>query len=514
MDCGNVVIKAAFGRSTIGAGKSAAFHVRYIGTRPGTDMTCTDEDMKRDAMLDQLRVLSTSDSDIYTKYIGRRPGVALSDEVNHGLFDRHGTADITEVCSQLRNLKNAQVIKLIVSLREKDAAALSIVTKSHWETLVRTTMPRIGKTLDLSPSRLGWVAAYHPKEGHPHIHLVIWDKNDQARHGYMAMTKSELAKIKNVLAAEIFSEERTLLYGIKHEERTSVRQMAKEDVAAVLSLFPSSGVTQPIKEKEAWLYTHLMSIADKLPGKGRLAYQFMDKRIKEEIDVVTNGLLKSPRFSKSVVSYINAHEAIARNYLSETDKIMHVRENALVELRERINNVILRGSFDLKNAVSHDEIRKQNATIRQMSFKGSTAYERDCLIRCKIAAGMDKDDIMNGLAEGITMGGINEAARLQVDALVEHACKKEFCYRDWEAIKDEALDKSSMQIDVRGCGIYAYRALNDILMLVSLSIPNGENDAIDNFDLSKKSKKGNFIGRRIIGEKGSENRNPFASGRG
>jgi hypothetical protein len=506
---GNIIVKASFSKATNGAGKSAAFHARYIGTRPGTDMSRTEDDIKRDYEIEKLRPKENNQSEIYANYIGRRPGTAVSDKVDHGLFDRHGTANMTDVCSQLRGLKNTQAIKLIVSLRETDAAALSIIAKAQWEALIRKTMPQIGKALNIPPSRLGWVAAYHPKEGHPHSHIIVWDKEDQARHGYMAMTKKELTNIKRAIAREVFNEERQFLYDIKNNERTNIRSMAQEDVAAVLTGISYAEIVKPIKESDAWLRGSLMRISETLPGRGRANYQFMPYSVKKEIDVAVNRVLKTPRFSKSVDAYIKAHEAIAQNYVNDPVKIKNARENAIQELRERVNNVILKGALDYKKALAMDEIVKTKKEGLQIKLsEAKNTHVRDCMIRCLIQSGESKEEIIQEIKSTMESGVLPETMQELANDIVEKASEKEFSYQDWDTVESD-MDSENIdeqEASIKTLGPESFGAISGLMHSLSAALNEAGRDKAHELDVfnSKGDKK--FKGKTIIEETQSNKR--------
>ncbi|EEM37869.1 Hypothetical conjugation protein [Bacillus thuringiensis serovar sotto str. T04001] len=58
-----------------------------------------------------------------------------------------------------------------------------------------------------------WIAAFHEEKGHPHVHLMMWEKETKRERG--ALSKGEHRDVKNVFMNEIYREERQELNLIK-----------------------------------------------------------------------------------------------------------------------------------------------------------------------------------------------------------------------------------------------------------------------------------------------------------
>lgn len=521
LDHGNVVIKISYSKQNAGVGRSAEFHARYIGTRAGTDMTRTEEDMKLDRELEKLR--EKTDSEVYANYIGHRPGVALAEDVNHGLFDRHGTANMTNVCNELRRLEKSPAIKIIVSLREEDAAAMSISSKSQWETLIRKTMPQVGNALNIPPSRLGWVSAYHPKKGHPHAHVLVWDKADKVRHGvYAAVSKKELNNIKRAIAKEVFSGERAVLYETKNSARSDVRQMALEDVAAVLNGNQIGGIVKPINQYDVWLKDALIEIRKSLPGHGRANYAFMPPNVKARIQEVVDRLIKTPRFSRTVDSYLNAHEAIARNYLKKDENVQNARNTALDELKSRLHNVVLDGALELRNETAIEAIKRNSDKVITTQLPPiEQRRELESSIRCKLEAGESRDEIAKELENVLKEGAHQSIPAGNAHEIADEALKADFNYKDWdnyrrnehdnthegegaatEREEGDELEEEDIQFtsSINANGFVVYNAVSDMIRTANHAVHTATRRALHEQENIKSGKENPFIGRKIIAQ--------------
>lgn len=513
---GNVIVKVSYTKSGAGEKRTAEFNARYIGTRTGTDMTRTDEDIKLNSEIEKLR--TKVDGEIYTNYIGRRPGVAISDDVDHGLFDRHGTANMTDVCNELRSLNHTQAMKMIISLSEEDAAALSIITKAQWEALIRKTMPQVGVSLDIPPSRLGWVAAYHPKEGHPHCHLIIWDKADKARHGNVtAMTKKELTHVKRAIAGEVFNEERTVLYAIKNEERNNIRRMAIEDVASVVGGNSSGSVMKPSGGNENWIREALVEISKRLPGHGSAKYAYMPSEVKDHIRDVVEKLIKDPRFSNSLKSYLDAHEALTRNYVKDDVKIQDARDNALLDLKQRLYNVVVDGAMELRNAQALTELHRNEDKVRETALPHPDNGKRlESVIRSKVEAGESKEEIVEELKMQLKdIEKYSSDADTKAEEIVEKATEKDFTHADWKTVSteieddehdeeiheqaenvEESLEMTDPTYNVKGTAVF--NAVDNMLHAARNVLRGAHHQTLADIEKAH-SGKDKFVARKIIG---------------
>ena len=69
--------------------------------------------------------------------------------------------------------------RVIVSVNRSDAAEIGLDSKSQWEDHVRAKVGDLSKATGIARENLRWVAAHHnPATGHPHAHIMLWDKTD------------------------------------------------------------------------------------------------------------------------------------------------------------------------------------------------------------------------------------------------------------------------------------------------------------------------------------------------
>lgn len=186
------------------------YHLIYIGTRDGVALN---DDMK-----EFENKHNNSSNDEYVKYISDRPR-------SHGLFSKENeTIDLKELSDYMKNY-DGYVYRGIVSLREDEAKEKGFDEKENWEMLVRKKIRFISNQLNIQPSNLGWVCAFHRESGHPHIHMMMWDKSNdknkdltkEYRKG--AIPKKNIEAIRKELTKEIFSNEFENVLSLKNVYR-------------------------------------------------------------------------------------------------------------------------------------------------------------------------------------------------------------------------------------------------------------------------------------------------------
>ena len=327
-------------------------HVGYIATRSGVDKSLTESDLKKE--LEKGVEDLSSDDDTYVKYIDERPR-------SHGLFGQDGIEDPEDVQKEVSNV-TSYVWRGIVSLKEDDAKNLGYLEKNKWQDMLRKKVPDMANEMGIKTTNLRWVAAIHMEKGHPHAHLMFWEKEPERTLG-IVNTKS-LDNIRKMYTDEIFEEERFQLLNEKNAMRDLLNDLAKGDIGQAARLLKevraagqdlktfidglsNEGVTPRLySEEEQKIAGMLKELADKLPGKGRVALKFMPDDIKEEVRAIADYLLQQPEFSASLEKNLKAVEELTRMYTGKEEDIQKARDNAYKDMRDRICQVILKGAVE------------------------------------------------------------------------------------------------------------------------------------------------------------------------
>lgn len=345
------------------AHSSHSNHLHYIANRPGAD--------RGDA--ESLRV---GDADWSYRgdiaYIADRPG-------STGLFGHAdlGTAagggpEWQEVAKEL-DAHTLPVWRLVVSLREDDANALGMTDRAAWDAAMRQAAHGAIKAMGLDPEHARWVAAFHQAQGHPHVHIVIWEREHEAARRDGLLEKGELKAVWRSYARELFRGERERLTAEKTAMRDLVRDLAKGEVSRLTGMDTARlevqaldggrpGLPPVMREEQAVeLKRRLEDLSRVMPGRGRAALAYMPPTAKAEARATAEWLLTQPRFAQAAERHETAAVELAGHYSRKPAALEQARQNARDDLRDRVAQVVLQGAAGLGRESRRVKMPKDHA---------------------------------------------------------------------------------------------------------------------------------------------------------
>lgn len=288
--------------------------------------------------------------ELYAQYIHERPG-------SQGLFSRDGPADIKAAKDAIRNHEGI-VWRAVISLREDEAVRINHVDRSKWMESIQSSFPKIAQQIGIQESNLEWVAAYHPEPGHPHCHIMFWEKEPVRTRG--RFSDGERRDVRKTFISNIYAQERERLFVEKtfyrDEIRNGVRDILglRQDLDAETEIIRgelgnTAGLAPRITpEQEQELNRRIQALTKSLPGHGRAAFKFMPDEVKTEVREIATWLLQQPGFQQEVDRYLQAHTHITSIYTSQNNQINRAREKAYEDLRNRISQDILKAAVQLQ----------------------------------------------------------------------------------------------------------------------------------------------------------------------
>ena len=306
-----------------GRGKSldsAVRHLKYI------------QDPKKEELVQDTTMESAS---IHARYMGERPGSA-------GLFGpAPGRTPPLDALEHVIKNHDGPVWRWIPSVRGDDALELGLMDRRRWEQVARQVMPQAAKIMGIDPGNLEWVAAMHRKEGHPHLHILLWEKVPHREMGFIAEKK--LADIRRLWMQELYRPRRQALGA----EKSAIRQQARETVQAILSGDASLHIPPPLLAE--WT-DRLTLLAEHLPGHGRAALKYMPPEVKQEAQALTQWLLhQHPDLTQLVRHYGDIAAEMAQHYSDDAAHHQKARDNAKADLTDRMAQVVIRAGARLDN---------------------------------------------------------------------------------------------------------------------------------------------------------------------
>ena len=274
------------------------------------------------------------------KYYAERPGVEKFGA--HGLFSQtDDKIDLDALAEEVSSHKGI-IWTHIISLRREDAERLRYNSASRWRDLIRSNVAEIADAHNIDLSNLRWYAAFHDKDHHPHVHLMVFA--DDAKQGWI--TKSNIDKLRSLFGNEIFRGEQYRLFEMQTQYRERVKNRFKE----LINHYEQNGF-DPSPE----LNVLFLKLAEQLKTvKGKKVYGYLPKEVKQTVDEIVSVLAKD----KNIAELYKKWNEINREKLS----LYHEKETPDIPLEDNkefrsVKNVIVKAAVEfgqLQAVQNHD----------------------------------------------------------------------------------------------------------------------------------------------------------------
>ena len=256
-----VVFKSPYVKGGKAAGKAG-----YIARRIGVDKSINNKVV------------------INANYIATRPKVEKFG--THGLFSNKTDLNLNEVLEELRELK-CNVWLPMLSLTREDATRFGYDNARAWQTLIQSKQADIAKIYKIPLDDLRWYAAFHNKDHHPHIHMLVYSAS-----GGGFLTKHGIEQMKSCMVREIFRDELYHLYDEKTQMREKLVEKSKEKIRELNKDFKVKPNTE--------INTLFNQLADEMRTyKGKKVYSYLSKEQKE----IVNSIYKMLSEDKNVAAF-------------------------------------------------------------------------------------------------------------------------------------------------------------------------------------------------------------------
>lgn len=256
-----VVFKSPYVKGGKAAGKAG-----YIARRIGVDKSINN------------RIV------INANYIATRPKVEKFG--THGLFSNKTDLNLNEVLEELRELK-CNVWLPMLSLTREDATRFGYDNARAWQTLIQSKQADIAKIYKIPLDDLRWYAAFHNKDHHPHIHMLVYSAS-----GGGFLTKHGIEQMKSCMVREIFRDELFHLYDEKTQMREKLVEKSKERIRELKEDFSVKPNTE--------INTLFKQLADEMQTyKGKKVYSYLSKEQKG----IVNSIYEKLSEDKNVAAF-------------------------------------------------------------------------------------------------------------------------------------------------------------------------------------------------------------------
>lgn len=221
----------------------------------------------------------------YVGYIANRPRVEKLGM--HGLFSNtDNTIDLKQVTKEVRDHKGNVWIH-IISLKREDAKRLGYDNAENWKNLCKMKMNELAEAMRIDPTNLQYYAAFHNEGHHPHIHMIVYSKDE--KEGYL--TRKGIEKIRSIYAKEIFHHDLMQIYSKQTQARDNIKQFSKEIVSEMFVRIQERSI-----ETNEDVFVKMKALENILKDyHGRLVYGYLPKAAKLLLDEIMRELEKDER---------------------------------------------------------------------------------------------------------------------------------------------------------------------------------------------------------------------------
>ncbi len=332
-----IIVKARYLKPT--RKQTPGGYARYVATRDGV------------AKIDDSHKSSdiSSRDTTYADYIATRPGVEKNG--THGLFTDAGIpVDLGRVSDELNDFKGT-VWTVIVSVRREDAGMVGFDTGERWRDMVRANRNELAKSFKIRPHALQWYGAFHDESYHPHIHLIIYDKENR---GYLS--KAGIEDLKSTFAHCIFRDEMLNIQNEKTLRRDLLRQRGKDEIEEILSHI------QDGTEENLALKLLLIDFGQRLKDhKGKKVYGYLSRQDRALVDSIVDEIEKLPAVSSLYGLWYEKQNEL-RHIYSETD-LPRLPLSANPEFKS-IRNAVIKAAAGLSDQDIHSAFHKEPSPER------------------------------------------------------------------------------------------------------------------------------------------------------
>ena len=286
------------------------------------------------------------------KYYAERPGIEKFS--SHGLFSQtDDKIDLDKVAEEISKHKGI-IWTHVISLRREDAERLQYNNAYRWRDLIRSNVTEIADAHNIDLDNLRWYAAFHNKDHHPHVHLLVYATD--AKQGWI--TKRSIEDMRSMFGNEIFRGEQYRLF----EMQTQQRELVKKQFNKMIEQYKQQefNATPQLDDLFSKLTVQLKSV------KGKKVYGYLPKDVKDTVDKIVSELSRDEDISELYKKWNEINREKLSLYHQKKIPDIPLEDNK--EFRS-IKNVIVKAAAEVSNtpqAQSYAESNKASFALQKI----------------------------------------------------------------------------------------------------------------------------------------------------
>ena len=294
--------------------------LRYIGTREGVEKPV---------------------EKTYLDYMGTRPRVEkICGE--HGLFsDAEKQINLNEASKRVAE-HNGNVFTVIVSVKREDAERLGFNTAERWRDMIMAHIDEVASRHHIPLSELEWYGAFHNESHHPHVHLLLYSRNEH-EPGYI--TKRGIDDLRSVFGKAIFADDLHNLYDEQTERRNTLSRESADEFNELCARIEQGLCTN---EK---LVKMVRELSEQLKTvKGKKQYGYLPKSVKTMVDGIVDELSEDERIKRLYELWYESKCQIFQTYTDAPPPMLPLSmEKEFKPIRNAVIKRAAEMAFDMSN---------------------------------------------------------------------------------------------------------------------------------------------------------------------
>lgn len=327
--------------------------------------------------------VNTKKVEINLNYIATRPHVEKVGE--YGLFGSEDYVDLNKARNDIVNHKGI-IWMPIISLRREDADRLGYNNAVAWRNLIRSKQFEIAEAYNIPVKDLVWYGAFHDEGHHPHIHMIVYNKNPDSEY----LSRKNCNDIRAMLTKTIFKDELKQLYDEKQTFRDRIIDEVKEKIREFK--VDIGGVSDEFAEA----FNELKFALNGYSGKKN--YQFISPNQKEKVDSIVKIVCNDDNLQELYRQWCQIQLALLKYYHKNPQECFDVLEKNK-NFERRLQNAVLKSALE--------DNRQGNVYTKKVEVL--PVYDRIVFSLCK----MFEQSIHKDIEEGFTKSIVDSKDRVK-----------------------------------------------------------------------------------------------------
>ena len=290
----------------------------------------------------------------YLDYMATRPR-AERISGSHGLFSQSGKEIDLAKASKDVSAFNGNIFTVIISVSRNDAERLGFNNANRWRDMIRAKISDVAKAHDIPLEDLEWYGAFHNESHHPHVHLLLYSRNEN----YPGFIKRKnIDDLRRTFGKVIFADDLHNLYDEQTEHRNTLSRESIDEFNELCTKIEQGLCTN---EK---LVKMVRELSERLKTvKGKKQYGYLPRPIKSMVDSIVDELSEDERIKRLYKLWYESKCLIYKTY---TDAPPPMLPLSMEKEFKPIRNAVIKRAVEMEMDISNDD----SQIISQVSLLG------------------------------------------------------------------------------------------------------------------------------------------------